>query len=289
MKISDQGELEPAKIGGKIIQETVRCLYKDHLGTLWICSDGIGVTGYTKAGETKLFSEKSGLKGFARSVYLDSKERLWIGTTAGLFYAHADRLYPVGEKIAGFDQAISQISEDQFGRIWVGTRNGLLSFFFNSTASLVSKKEFDYTRGARMIKVGVVDGLPGQKALGSVSYNIDVKNSDVFNSHLLFPFEGGICVVDPARFKLSEKAPKVVIEEIFSNGVKLQDNIDDSCRRVVFDPGVRNAVFHFSALSPGKQSSVFYRHRVRGLHEGWSPVQRKRTASFEWLPPGKYT
>lgn len=289
MRISKKGELELAQIGGNIIGKAVRCLYKDHLDTLWICIDGIGVSGYTKLGETKLYDEKSGLSGFARSVYLDSKERLWIGTTAGLFYAHNGSLYPVGLKIAGFDQAISQISEDQFGRIWVGARNGLLSLFINSPVSLFSETEFDNTRGVSMIRVDVADGLPGAKALGSVSYNIAVDRSDVSESDMLFPFEGGICMINPARFKLSKKAPEVVVEQIFANGVKLKDNTDGSCRSIVFKPGVRNVVFHFSALSPSMQSEVFYRYRVRGLHEGWSPVQRERTASFEWLPPGKYT
>ena len=289
MRINEQGELEPAQIGDWVVDKAVRCLYRDHLGTLWVCSDGVGVSGYTEAGDTRLYDEDSGLKGFARAVYLDSKERLWIGTTAGLFYVHNGSLFPVGLKIAGFDQAISQISEDRFGRIWVGARNGLLSLYVNSTDSLFRETDFDHTRGASMIRVDVADGLPGSKALGSVSCNIGVKNSDVLKSDLLFPFEGGICVVDPARFKLSRKAPQVALEQIFANGVKLMDNIGGSCRNVVFKPGVRNAVFHFSALTPGAQGKVFYRHRVRGLHEGWSHVQRERSASFEWIPPGKYT
>lgn len=289
MRISESGELESTVVGGISFNETVRNLYHDRNGTLWVCSDTRGVVGFKSDNGIQIYDEKSGLKGYARAVFLDSKGLLWIGTTAGLFCVHNGVLYSVGDKIAGFDQAVVQISEDSFGRKWVGARNGLLSLSFQSFESLVTQADSDYTCGACILKFGVAEGLPGTRALGGVNFCVDFPSSKKSTSKLLFPFEGGICIVAPSRFKLSEEAPKVVIERIFVNGRKLMDNLNGVSQNIIFEPGVRNAVFHFSALSPGSQSSVFYRHRVRGLHEGWSPVQRKRTASFEWLPPGKYT
>ena len=289
MRISDTGEIESAVIGGEPVVGSVRGICREREGTLWICSDDAGAVGFLPAGGKTVFNEESGLKGYARCVYRDSGGRLWIGTTAGLFLAHRGHLYAVGEKAAGFDQAVAQICEDRFGRIWLGARDGLLALSLKSVGSLVGDTELDYTGGLSMLRLGVADGLPGMRALGGVCFGAGVQQAGVFASALLFPYEEGICVVDPARFELTEEAPRVVVEEILANGTKLLDNMSGPCREIVFDPGVRNAVIRFAALSPGMQGSVFYRYRVKGLHEGWSSVQPERAATFEWLPPGKYT
>ncbi|MFO7936094.1 MAG: histidine kinase [Kiritimatiellia bacterium] len=289
MRISVRGELEPACINGENLRRAVRCLYRDRQNTLWICSDGSGVTGYTREGSKIVYNEQKGLKGFARTVYRDVRGRLWIGTTAGLFFVHDDRAYPVGEKISGFGQAVSQISEDQYGRIWVGSRNGLLSLYIDSPVSLIKKNELDYTRSASIIKIDVADGLPGHKALGSVSRSVSANSCELPEENLLFPFENGICMVDPSQFELTEKAPDVVFEKVSADGEMLLDNIGGMRKKLVLKPGIRNVVFHFAALCPGRLNTVFYRYKVRGLHEAWSPLQRERTAAFEWLPPGKYT
>jgi signal transduction histidine kinase len=80
-----------------------------------------------------------------------------------------------------------------------------------------------------------------------------------------------------------------VIERVFADGKLLVDNLHGGCSEVDFNPGARNLVFHFGILAPAEQASFFYRHRLNGMQTGWSPVQRERSASFEWLPPGKYS
>jgi len=285
MRISTSGELVAVELPGVTIDETVRHLYRDESGTLWVSCDNIGVIGIHKNGSKQYITESTGLKGYVRVVYSDSNGSLWIGTTAGLFVLVDGRVYSMEDKIGGFNHAVLQIAEDRHKRIWLGTKNGLLCLSYSSVDSLIKSELSDHTQGVCVLRLGVADGLPGQRALGGAS----LPKGNGGSGKMFFPFDEGIAVFDPDDFKFAEKAPMVVIEKVFANGRKLLDNIDGPCRGVVFSPGVRNIVIQFASLSPGTQRSAFFRYRVSGLHqEGWTPVQGESSASFEFLPPGEY-
>jgi len=286
MRISTEGELEPIEISGVTIDETVRHLYRDGSNILWISCDNIGVIGVNKHGTARVIDESSGLRGYARVVSKDSDGNLWIGTTAGLFLLSNDLVYPVGDKIGGFNHAVLQIEEDRFKRIWVGSKSGLLCLSLNSIEALTESELSDHTRGVGVLELGIAEGLPGDRALGGVSLR---KSSACGLKKMLFPFDEGIAVFNPEDFEVPERAPGVVLEKVYANGKKLLDNINGKCREIVFSPGIRNVRFQFASLSPGSQSSAFFRYRISGLsQEGWSPVQRESFVSFEWLPPGSY-
>ncbi len=286
MRISASGELEKIELAGLRIDEAVRHLYRDGSGTIWISCDNIGVIGIDKGGATQTIDEQAGLKGYARVVSRDSSGNLWIGSTAGLFVVVERRVYSMEDKIGGFNDAVLQIAEDRHQRIWLGTKSGLLCLSYSSLESLIESELPDYRRGVCVLKLGASDGIPGERALGGVSA-LDVSGGGA--ARMLFPFDDGIAIFDPDDFKLIEVAPRVVIEKVFCNGEKLLDNMEGELSATVLAPGVRNIVIHFASLSPGGQSSAVFRYRVAGVHQaGWSPVQRERTASFEWLPPGGY-
>ena len=286
MRISVEGELEATELSDLKIDEAVRHLYCDALGTLWISCDNLGVIGIHKDGSKEHIEESSGLRGYARVVYRDSNGSLWIGTTTGLFVVINDQVYSMEDKIGIFNHAVLQIAEDSHKRIWLGTKNGVLCLSYSSVDSLIQSELSDHLQGVCVLELGVADGVPGGRALGGVSaLNLSGGSAE----KMLFPFDEGIAVFDPEDFKFAGKAPKVVIERVFANGKKLLDNIDGSCCKIVFPPGVRNIVFHFSSLPPGGQRAAFFRYRLSGLpQEGWSPVQRESIATFEFLPPGRY-
>ncbi|MFA7174729.1 MAG: ATP-binding protein [Kiritimatiellia bacterium] len=285
MQISAAGELEKCELAGVKISESVRHLYRDPSATLWLCCDNIGVIGIRKDGSKEYIDESCGLKGYARVVCRDSNGNLWIGSTAGLFVVIEHQVYSMEDKFGGFNQAVFQIAEDRYQRIWLGTKNGLLSFSYSSLDSLTKRDLPDYRRGVCVLKLGVADGVPGERALGGIS----AREPDGGKERLLFPFNEGIAIFDPEDFRATKSAPQVVIEKVFCNGRKLLDNMQGELSEIVFAPGVRNIVIHFTSLSPGAQNSAVFRYRVAGVPQaGWSPVQRENTAAFEWLPPGGY-
>jgi signal transduction histidine kinase/ligand-binding sensor domain-containing protein len=289
MAVSATGELEIAVVQGDCFPSSVKALFRDRDDTLWICSDNTEITGYFNDKSRRIFNETDGLKGYARCVYRDLRDRLWIGTTAGLFYLHDKKMHAFGQKTDGLDQSVVQIAEDRYGRIWLGTRNGLLALSPGSLEFLGKDDSAnDYTRGICMLKLDVADGLPGNRALGGITFSSKIERGDL-PARLLMPFDGGICVVKPEKFKLDGLAPEIVVEKISANDRVVYDNLYTGRHNLSLQPGARNVTFFYTALAPAVQGSVFYQHRVKGLHAGWSPVQRERSASFEWLPPGRHT
>ena len=69
-----------------MVEKTVRAIVEDEHGMLWLGSWGMGITRYDrKSGQTRTFLESDGLPNlFVKSLALDGRGHLWIGTEQGL-------------------------------------------------------------------------------------------------------------------------------------------------------------------------------------------------------------
>ena len=130
---------------------TVNAIAKDDLGFIWIGTND-GLCRYESSNHIKVFRANNpeisgGLQSSnIRSLYLDSKNNLWIGTRlGGLTKFHQ----PSGEwktfrhdsnnSSSISDDEILTITEDSKGRLWVGTENGI-SVYNYETESFFSFK-----------------------------------------------------------------------------------------------------------------------------------------------------
>ena len=87
---------------------------------LWIATEGGGLIRY-RNGVFRSFSRKDGLlNDFVRTVYQDSKSKIWIGTDDGLFQFSADRIVRVDNRDRVPSVAVHAIHEDHAGRLWAG-------------------------------------------------------------------------------------------------------------------------------------------------------------------------
>src|SRR5580693_7787135 len=87
---------------------------------LWIATEGGGLIRY-KDGAFRSFSGKDGLlNDFVRTVYQDSKGKIWIGTDNGLFRFLGDRIERVDNADGIPPIAVHAIHEDNEGRLWAG-------------------------------------------------------------------------------------------------------------------------------------------------------------------------
>lgn len=96
------------------------CLTVSRDNTLWIGSEGGGLTSY-RNGVFHSFSLRDGLtNSFVRIVYQDSASEIWVGTDNGLFRVDGDRL----ERVDGDERipmlAVHAIFQDRQGGLWVG-------------------------------------------------------------------------------------------------------------------------------------------------------------------------
>ena len=84
---------------------------------LWIATEGGGLIRY-KDGAFRSFSGKDGLlNDFVRTVYQDSKGKIWIGTDDGLFQFLGDRIERVDNSNGVPAVAVHAIHEDRAGRL----------------------------------------------------------------------------------------------------------------------------------------------------------------------------
>jgi signal transduction histidine kinase/ligand-binding sensor domain-containing protein len=87
---------------------------------LWIATEGGGLICYKDAA-FRSFSGKDGLlNDFVRTVYQDSKGKIWIGTDNGLFQFRGDRIERVDNSNGIPSIAVHAIHEDHQGRLWAG-------------------------------------------------------------------------------------------------------------------------------------------------------------------------
>ena len=282
MRVSSAGELEPATVYGARVGEPVHAVHRDADGTLWLCSERLGLLRIRPDGAKLVIGHEAGLAGYPRVAVRDSGGNLWVGTTAGLFRVTDEAVVAVGYDAGGFDDAVLQIAEDASGRLWLGTTRGLLCVVLEDLARLPRADTEEEPVAVRLLHLGVADGVPGERCMGgAAAFGRPVEG------RVWFPFESGVAVVDPRKTEFSGKPSAVVIEKVSVNGRIVYDNIGADMAALTLEPGARNIVFQFAALSPGEADSV--RYRVAGVRKGWSPVQAERTAAFEWLPPGGYT
>jgi signal transduction histidine kinase/ligand-binding sensor domain-containing protein len=288
MRIAPTGELEPAVVHGARVGDPVHALHRDADGTLWLCGEGLGLLRIRPDGGKLVIGHEAGLAGYPRVVVRDSGGTLWVGTTAGLFRVTENAVVAVGYDAGGFDDAVLQIVEDTLGRLWLGTTRGLLCVVLEDLERLsrtahAAAEETSAPPMVRMLHLGVSDGVPGERCMGGAA-----PAGRPLEGRIWFPFESGVAVVDPRMTEFSGKPPAVVVEKVLVNGRKVYDNAGAEPPPLALEPGARNIVFQFAALSPGESDSVRFRYRVEGVRKGWSPVQAERTAVFEWLPPGGY-
>lgn len=130
---------------------TVNAIAKDNLGFIWIATDD-GLCRYEGSGEVKVYSKDSpkiegGLESSnIRSLYLDSRQNLWIGTRlGGLTKYHQPSetwttyRHDKNDPTTISNDEILTITEDRIGQVWVGTEDGL-NVYHQDTDSFTSFK-----------------------------------------------------------------------------------------------------------------------------------------------------
>ena len=105
----------------------VRALAEDAQGTLWIGTDGGGLTQYRK-GEFLAVSESLGQSNSAQALYPDRGGGLWIGTSgSGISRWKDGKFTNLTTKNGLGSNIVSTILQDRSGTLWIGTIGAGLS------------------------------------------------------------------------------------------------------------------------------------------------------------------
>lgn len=222
------------------------------------------------------------------TLFIDSKQRLWIGTEGGglsYFDRKTNKIYAINNQQGLTNGVVHSINQDKSGNLWVSTNKGLcriefrhFSVPFKSSDLLIS----NYT---------ITDGLQSNQ-FSSNSTATDA------NGELLFGGINGISYFNPAKIAVNKFKPPVVFTDflIRNNPVSLTDEDSPLKNQInetdeitlTHDQGFIS--FKFAALNYINPDKNQYAYKMEGFRgdDDWHYVGNQRTATYTNLNAGTY-
>ncbi len=306
----------------------IRSIKEDKRGYLWLGTNGGGLTRFDpeqKSFRTFRSMENRGLvNDYIIILFIDSKNRLWIGTYFGLSCMDIDT-----ESFISFDLqsglsslSIYSVAEDEEGTIWVGTSYGLNKYNpENNSFTYVYPKTNQYHSP-------VINGIiPFNEHLwlstnhGIIRYSIKdggikryymnsglQSNEFILGSYYKSPdnelFFGGINGVNsfyPDDIYDNDNIPKVYItslrisndpvsiNEVVNGRIVLSENIE-LCEKIRLKESDKNFTLEFVGMGAFDPYATIYACKLEGFDKEWVKYDyTQRSITYTNLNPGTYT
>src|SRR5207249_2541190 len=118
----------------------IQSVCQDNHGGIWFGINNFGVD-YWSNGVVREYGRKEGLSNLdAPTVFVDRSNKVWVGTSGGLFQLQGDRFDQVEELRA---VSVSALYQDRKGLLWFSTKSGLVCWDqhkFTPSADLSGKE-----------------------------------------------------------------------------------------------------------------------------------------------------
>jgi len=200
----------------------------------------------------------------------DASPLLWVGSYGGGFYrlnTHDSTstlcLAPAGLS----DNVVFAIEEDQQGRIWYSSNNGLICYdeqrdHFKSIDLPAALDNHEFNQGASL------HSRAGELFFGGMQ---------------------GFCRISPR--KLNNSVPPVLlVAEVQTGRETLPYYLPpDEMPRLRFTEGDHPFRIRLLALHHLEPEKNQYAYRLQGLNESWIDLQQQREILLPHLPPGRFT
>jgi ligand-binding sensor domain-containing protein/signal transduction histidine kinase len=247
-----------------------RSFGEDRLGNVWIGFD-TGVARYLD-GRMTMFTAADGLPaGAVQDIYSDSRGRLWLASSrSGLIRADNPQAqrpvfagYGTAQGLSGNDA--DAITEDLYGRIYVGTGHGL--------------DRLDPQTG-NVKHFTTADGLAPGKVTAAFRDR---------SGMLWLTTTKGISRYVPAP-ETPAKAPRILISGLrVGNQSQTVSALGERDLRLADLPANHNQLqIDFVALSYAPGEVLRYQYRLEGSGAGWGTPTEQRTVTYANLAPGHY-
>jgi ligand-binding sensor domain-containing protein/signal transduction histidine kinase/DNA-binding response OmpR family regulator len=262
----------------------IYCLLIDEEDNVWAGTRNNGlfridaqsheVNGWTAKGNNSQLNDN-----YITSLYQDSDHRIWIGTNnGGLQYIDPSDLMvkTLSSELSLSKTTICSTIEDEFGRLWISTSQGLY--------------QFNKARSA-FICYTVEDGLPVNQFNFSSSLQAQ-------NGLLYFGSVNGLISFDPKAIQENRKPFYVHLIRLNIDNQPVTAKEEDSPLTAAPDDmssitfsynQSRSFDIDYAAISLGNTSTIHYQVRLLGLDEKWRNVGQERKFIGSNLPSGTYT
>lgn len=259
-------------------------IYEDRHGNLWVGTFLNGLNRFDPETETfvSFFDPRIGPQS-VRSLYEDRSGRLWMADgSKGLHLIDPERgsiqQYTVRDGLPS--NIIMSITEDDAGKLWLGTGNGIVRFDPDlATSSDIAPQFRTY---------GAAYGLQ-QEALSSSA----IKSAD---GTLFFAGQGGVHAVYPTRMVDDPSPPEVALTgfDLFNTPAPIGSDAplatDVSIAETIrLTHDENDFTFHFAALHYTRPEENTVAYKLEPYEDDWVDGGAVRAARYTNLSPGTYT
>lgn len=264
----------PTSIGS----DNIISLLEDGNGKVWVATFGGGLNLYDPAsGEFKRYrndpKDQNSLSGNnILSLFIDSHDELWVGTWGdGLnrYDPDSDTFYhfDVGDGLS--DNTITAIQEDDQGRIWVSTKQGI-NRIAREPLEVRSFPELD----------------------GEYHINSSFKNGE---GKLFFGNTRGVVSFFPDKVDLPTLLPDIQFTDFRIFNKPLQAGAGLIKNQILYLdkitlPADKNVLtFDFAALEYPFSDQFEYAYKLENAGDSWITLGNQHSVTFSNLMPGTYT
>ncbi len=258
-------------------------IIEDRRGLIWVATQSEGLFSYNPRSRrwTNYICDPKDSRSIGHlnliSLAEDSKGNIWVATEGGgvSVYDHVTDDFQTYTTQDGLpNNVVYKVLEDNDGKIWLTTNNGLAMF----DPSVGEFTVYTYNKG-----------LVGNQ----FNYKSGIKTSD---GKLYFGSIQGFVGFDPLREFSNHTAPPVVITrfDLFNREVLPSQEGAPLTSSVIYAPKVElnsrqsSFSFEFAALSYDASEMNRYAYRLEGLEEEWNYISHNQRVSYSNVPFGRY-
>lgn len=245
----------------------------DHL---WV-SSRYGAYGYNLVtGEIQHIHKETGLEDdYVSSLAKDPHGGLWLGTDEGVYRYHQGNLQHINVSEKPSSNIVNFLVHDSLQSLWIGTDHGL----FSLNTSVLQAHDSVLIRS-----YNEHDGIISAECNQNAGY---CDSSGI----LWFGTNGGLVSMDPARLSpFDREITNLKLSDLEVNFESiLEDSILGSERLSEFSYQNNRFTFRFNAVHFSNPEKIWYRYRLLGSDDKWSPPVQENAVTYAGLPPGEYT
>ena len=256
----------------------IRSIAEDGTGNLWIGTIGSGLFRLLPGKPRTLSRVTEFPTSDARALFCDQTGTLWVGGWgSGLFRRdkNAFQNFTTADGLAS-DRIIS-ISNDNEGRLWLCSNNGIIGF-----APEILQ---NYVRGQShpllWLRLSSAQGLANRLCSGWGQPAL-TRTSD---GCLWVPNMEQMAVFDPAKIRSKSTGPSVLLEAVMADGKEMSFTPLETLRSA---SGTRRFEFHFTATDLLEPQALRFQYKLEGMDRDWVDAGNQRVAYYSQLPPGEY-